>query len=291
MLCANRLSVPAPVLVLLLCCTALSPSTAHAAFGGRSIEAFFETMDFRDLDQSSEPVRSLNETTAAYRAALSPIEAQIRTLCGQIRDQLAGGGSVDTDHLAALAQQVFALRAQRDALDLTQMVTIHSVLSPAAFAQLVQVTARDAEFNELIEHLQAQAHPTREPRVAYLPDSLFGDRLGYTRGLALTAEQSATMSAIMDANQSAFTAIQRQRTAVRDQIRARLTGPAPVTVVRLRPLQRRASVLEDQLDQRQLTMTLQLRALLTPAQLAQAALLHQRQIEPKRATTVLPNRN
>lgn len=270
MLCINRWSMA--FLALVLIGTTLAPASARAEFGSRSNEPFFNFTDFHALGPSGDQRLAMVETDAAFRAAVQPIEGQIQSLRSEISGQLAGSGSVDPQQLASLAQQVFALRAQRDALDMAQMLRIRSTFTSA---QLAQVAERHTQLDAVREQQRALVNPTNDPKSAYLPGDLFGDRLGYTRGVTLTAEQSARMSAIMEANKPAFTAIQQQRDTVRGQIAALLFGAAPVTEEQLLPLQRQASGLKNQMDEQRLTMTVQLRALLTPAQLTQAATAHQ----------------
>ncbi|MFZ0889489.1 MAG: periplasmic heavy metal sensor [Candidatus Binataceae bacterium] len=90
----------------------------------------------------------------------------------------------------------------------------------------------------------------------------------------LTTEQQTHVRQIMDANFAQAQPLMKQLDAVHDQIADKLMSTGPVEASDIAPLQQQEAKIHQQLDQQVLSTTLQIRALLTPDQLAKAAELH-----------------
>jgi Spy/CpxP family protein refolding chaperone len=245
----------------------MAPTEALATFGGRSNDPFFSGQEIAAPKPAGQQGRLL-EIIRSYVAGVVPIEQQIDAIHGQITAQLVGAGPIDQAQIDALEQQMFVLRRQRDGLDLEEEVEIRSALNAA---QLVQIAQRYRKLNAARSEEAALMNPAQFPGSAYRPGDLFRDKLGYARGLPLTGAQWQQMTSIENADTDAFRSIQQQRHAVRMQISEALFGDGSMTSAQLVPLQQRASALKEQIDTLRLAMTIQIRALLTPAQLAKAA--------------------
>ena len=83
------------------------------------------------------------------------------------------------------------------------------------------------------------------------------------------------MADVMTANTEAFKALVRQRAAIRVLMRDQLMGSAAVAEEQFTTLLDQAASVKDQIDDRRMTMVLQLRAVMTPDQITEAASLHQ----------------
>jgi Spy/CpxP family protein refolding chaperone len=94
------------------------------------------------------------------------------------------------------------------------------------------------------------------------------------RHVNLTADQQTQVHQLMDANFAQAAPLMKQLHAIHDQIADKLLGPGTVTATDLAPMQQQASQIHQELDQQMLATALKIRAVLTPAQLAQAADLH-----------------
>jgi len=90
----------------------------------------------------------------------------------------------------------------------------------------------------------------------------------------LTPEQQAHVRQIMDANFAQAGPLMKQFHDVHDQIADKLMSTGPVEASDIAPLQQQETKIHQQLDQQVLSTALQIRALLTPDQLAKAAELH-----------------
>jgi Spy/CpxP family protein refolding chaperone len=264
---------------------ALAPRPALAVYGGPSHDPFFDTRDIYNRQAARDQIMQIVGVQQNIETQRAPIRTQIGALRQQITAQLTGGGAVDTGGLAALEQQIFALRRQTDALDLDNALQIRALLTPSELASIAQ---RHETRTGIEEQRDRILNPSQDPTSAYLPGDLFDDRLGYTRGVTLTNDQQRQMNSIKDGNRDAFRAIQQQRHVNRIQIQQLLMGEAPVTQAQFAPLLNEAATLKEQIDDLRLTMTIQIRALLTPEQLATAAELHQ-QLVTLRATESAAN--
>lgn len=245
----------------------LAPATA-APFGGPSNDTMLVAAD------GTDQLRQIRDLLEAHAAGVRPLDAQIRTLREQITDLLTGSAPVDSAEIAALAQQIFTLRKERDIADMVYMVELHALLSPAALKRL------------------APDEPAALPNQALVslpePDDLFGDPLGYGRGVALAPAQWDRIHAVLDANAESLRALDVWSRSIRLQAGILLTKRGRISAAQLLPLQQQASGLQDQIDSERLAMTLRIRNLLTPAQRAKAALLHQRLVAPRDQQAALP---
>ena len=245
----------------------LAPATA-APFGGPSNDALLVAAD------GTDQLRQIRDLLEAHAAGVRPLDAQIRTLREQITDLLTGSEPVDSAEITALAQQIFTLRKERDIADMVYMVELHALLRPAELKKL------------------APDEPAALPNQALVslpePDDLFGDPLGYGRGVSLAPAQWERIHALLDANAESLRTLAASSRSVRFEAEKLLTKRGRITAAQLLPLQQQASGLQDQIDSERLAMTLRIRNLLTPAQRAKAALLHQRLVAPRAQQASLP---
>ena len=99
-----------------------------------------------------------------------------------------------------------------------------------------------------------------------------GDELFH--GVNLSDAQKSQMKTIEQAGWAQAKPTMEQVRAVHEQIMARLLAPGSVSEADLAPLVTQEEQLRNQLDQLKLSSGLQMRAVLTPAQLADAAAKH-----------------
>jgi hypothetical protein len=229
---------------------------------------------FKGLRSNPQPgqLQEMMELVTAHWAQMQLIDEPLRAIRGQVSDQLAGSGTVDAAELDALAQQAFALRAQEDTLNLAEQVALRAFMTPAQIAAAAELHQHSVALNARDDGVESSPRFTTS---VYRPGDLFGDRLGYSRGLTLTDDQYVQMNNIRAANMAALDAIQQRRHAVRRLLDEQMGGSGAVTVAALAPLQQQATALKDQLDMLRLNMTIEIRAILTPDQLGRAAELHQ----------------
>jgi Spy/CpxP family protein refolding chaperone len=101
------------------------------------------------------------------------------------------------------------------------------------------------------------------------------DGLEILRGVTLTDAQKTQLHTIMHATWSQMKPIMRQERSIHEQIVTGLLGASAVTQEQLTPLVQQEEQLRSQIDAARLSTALQVRALLTPEQLAKAATVHQ----------------
>jgi Spy/CpxP family protein refolding chaperone len=99
------------------------------------------------------------------------------------------------------------------------------------------------------------------------------------RGAELTEDQKAQVRQILDTHRPRLRQLRSDLRASHAQLMGRLHAPGPVTAEELAPLAAAVEQLRTQLDQEVLQAALEVRALLTPEQLAKAAEALQRQRE------------
>ncbi|HYM04195.1 MAG TPA: periplasmic heavy metal sensor [Stellaceae bacterium] len=102
-----------------------------------------------------------------------------------------------------------------------------------------------------------------------------GSDLGFLAGVSLTDAQKSQVHEILQASWQAIRPIEKQIHALHRQISDQLASTGAVNAADLAALQQQASQLQDQVAQQRLEAALQIRGLLTEAQLAQAAQVHQ----------------
>jgi Spy/CpxP family protein refolding chaperone len=91
--------------------------------------------------------------------------------------------------------------------------------------------------------------------------------------LNLTDAQKQQAHAIMESSWASSKPVMEQLHSIHEQLATQFLTPG-TTAAQLQPLVRQEEQLRDQLDSKRLNVGLQMRALLTPDQLAQAATLH-----------------
>jgi Spy/CpxP family protein refolding chaperone len=97
---------------------------------------------------------------------------------------------------------------------------------------------------------------------------------GFLKGVGLTPEQKAQIHQIVQTSRGTAQPLAQQLRADRKQIGDLLASNGAVTQAQLTPLQQQADQIRQQLESQHLATALQVRALLTPAQLAQSAQTH-----------------
>ena len=95
------------------------------------------------------------------------------------------------------------------------------------------------------------------------------------QGVALSDAQRDQVKQIEKAGWEQARGTFQQMHSVHEQVMARLLAPGSVSEADLAPLVQQEQALRAQLDQQRLTAALQMRQVLTPQQLAQAAAKHQ----------------
>ncbi|HLK12405.1 MAG TPA: periplasmic heavy metal sensor [Candidatus Binatia bacterium] len=113
------------------------------------------------------------------------------------------------------------------------------------------------------------------------PEMMGGDRPGMLfpmllRALDLTAAQKAQVHAVMERHRPTLESLFGQMHAANDALAAKLLAPGPVQAADLAPNVQQVAALRQQLTQEWVTAALDLRGILTAAQLAKAAEVHQR---------------
>ena len=88
------------------------------------------------------------------------------------------------------------------------------------------------------------------------------------RGLALSVAQRGQIRQIVAAHRPRFEALSARLRTAQDELDGRLYGPDPVTVAELAPLAQQVTQLRHELVQESLRVTLEVRAVLSPEQLA-----------------------
>jgi Spy/CpxP family protein refolding chaperone len=106
------------------------------------------------------------------------------------------------------------------------------------------------------------------------PGAPRGD-LGFLAGVTLTDAQKTQIHQLLHASFAEIGPLRQQRQALMAQIADQLASTAAVDAAQLTGLQQQAEQLGAQIDAQRLATALQIRALLTPDQLAQAAQVHQ----------------
>jgi Spy/CpxP family protein refolding chaperone len=265
------------VLSMALCAAVASTTIVteqNAALAAGSVaQAFYNDHlgIFRGILLSPTQLQSATAAAADEMTAIAPLQKQLSAIRSQIADALGGSGSLDTAQLSALQEEVGQLEGQIALTRLNFIVEVRALLTPDQVADAAQ---RHTDAVALRAQEKA-LHDEPSNSLASLPRDVYGDGLGFTRGVSLTAAQVAQASAILGASASAVRGLRSQERAIRGQITAQLTGSGAVTLAQLTPLQQQASAIDDQIYAQRLAMTMQLRSLLTPAQLAHAAQLHQ----------------
>ena len=268
----NRKKAAPAICAALISLAAMAQHQAMAEFGQPTQAADIGL--FKSLRNNPQPgqLQEVMELVKAHLAQMKPIDEPLRAIRGQITDQLSGSGVVNVTELDALAQQALALRAQEDTLNLAEQVELRAMMTPAQIAAAAELHQHAVALNAQDRGVESSPPYTTS---VYRPSDLFGDSLGYSRGLNLTDAQYEQMNNIRAANMAALDAIQQRRQAVLQQLAEQMGGSGAVTVAALAPLQQQATMLKDQLDMLRLNMTIEIRAVLTPDQLGRAAELHQ----------------
>ena len=99
--------------------------------------------------------------------------------------------------------------------------------------------------------------------------------LGFLTGVTLTDAQKTQVHQLLHAGFAELRPLQQQRHALLAQISDQLASTASVDAAQLTGLQQQAEQFGAQIEAQRLATALQIRALLTPDQLAQSAQVHQ----------------
>ncbi len=101
------------------------------------------------------------------------------------------------------------------------------------------------------------------------------DGMEILHGLDLTDAQKSEVHKIMQTNWAQMKPVMEQMHTIHEQIVTKLTGTEAVSQADLTPLVQQEEQLRTQIDTARLNTALQVRGLLTPAQLSKAASTHQ----------------
>jgi Spy/CpxP family protein refolding chaperone len=99
------------------------------------------------------------------------------------------------------------------------------------------------------------------------------------RGVGLTDSQQAQVRQVVAGHRPQFQTLRSQLRTAQQQLADKLYGADPVTPDSLAPLTQQIAQLREQLAREALQTSLDIRAVLTPDQLAKAAQIRQRLIE------------
>ncbi len=102
-----------------------------------------------------------------------------------------------------------------------------------------------------------------------------GDGLEILHGIDLTDAQKTQVHEIMKTNWAQMKPVMQQMRSIHEQIETTLLTPGSVTQDQLNPLVQQEQQLRAQLDAARVSTALQIRGMLTPAQLTKAASVHQ----------------
>jgi hypothetical protein len=278
--------VPA-VLGAALAILAILSQPAAASFGTPSIQPALDGLgDYYEHTQTAEQRESEAALTRAHGQAVKAMEDELAGLVGQIQEKMAGAGSVSVADLAPVTAKLAAFQDRRDALELDFAVAARALLTPS---QLVTAASRYQALSVVRAQTQTVLRPTQKrPNFAWefaLPDSdkLYGDHfadtLVFDRGATLTQAQAKQAQGLLsdgrDAIKPLIDQLERLRTTLDDKLdSADALDPAELTA-----LQQQASSVKSQIDLRQFATTVAIRAMLSPAQLAEAASRHARSVE------------
>jgi Spy/CpxP family protein refolding chaperone len=125
----------------------------------------------------------------------------------------------------------------------------------------------------------AAARPWGDGEGGYGRRGGMGSIRALVRGAELTDEQKGQVKAILDTHRPRLRQLRGDLRAAHAQLMDRLQAPGAVTAEDLAPLTASVAQLRAQLGQEMLQATLEVRALLTPEQLAKAAEAMQRHRE------------
>jgi hypothetical protein len=92
----------------------------------------------------------------------------------------------------------------------------------------------------------------------------------------LTADQQKQVNQILQSNHSETFPLIQQLQAVHEQIANKLLAPGTISASDLAPLEEQAAQLDGRIQQQALNASVQIRALLTPDQVARMAQFHQK---------------
>ncbi len=98
-----------------------------------------------------------------------------------------------------------------------------------------------------------------------------GGEFGMLRALSLTDAQKTQVHAAMESGRTASAPYREQLHAIEAQLHAKLTSSGAVAMADMAPLLQQKEQVMAELDQTRMATVLQVRSVLTPAQIAQAA--------------------
>ena len=156
----------------------------------------------------------------------------------------------------------------RSARILISLIPLMLGLSLPASAQVV-VTAPGPGKNFLFSFPAGGGLPLLPPMI--IPPMMMGLQAAH-----LTADQQSHVNQIMQSNRSRTVALIEQLESIHEQIADRLLAPGTVTASDLAPLEDQAAQLDAQIQQQALNASVQIRAILTPDQVARMAQFHRK---------------
>jgi hypothetical protein len=261
--------LPAALIAVLLSVLAVPGQDARAEFGDPTILLGDSSPNVRAKDYTPEQRQQVADLEKALLKEIRPIEEQLRAIRGQIAGLLVSSAPVNAAQLAPLAKQAAALQAQWMTLAVAEQMQVRAIATPAQLADA-------AQRNQALQTLQAQRNVLMPSKLVIGPavNDLYDDDLGFTRGIALTAEQQAQADALIRAGGEQTHETVQSLDAVRAQADAQLNGTGSATYAQIAQLQQQAVRLIARQDADRLNLAVQVRSILTPDQLAQAQALH-----------------
>jgi len=109
-----------------------------------------------------------------------------------------------------------------------------------------------------------------------LPPMIIPPLLMGMQAAHLTADQQNQLNQILQSNRSQTAPLIQQLESVHEQIANKLLAPGTVSASDLAPLEEQAAQLDAQIQQKALDASLQIRAILTPDEVARMAQFHQK---------------
>jgi Spy/CpxP family protein refolding chaperone len=243
---------------------------ARAALGEPRMTGRETGIEITDIDLTGAQGRQIAAIHQASMAEVKPIEQAMRSLKKTIAALLNAPQAIDAAQLNSLAQQVFALEDERDAVEMSQELQFRQLLSPAQMAKAAQQHQQYAALHPLHGNDEA----VRVAGMVRKSSDFYGDKLGFARGVKLTASQDTQDAALESTAREELAAIESQRAEAQAQIADGLFGPPALSDAALQSLQQQTSQLRDQLDQRRLDLIGGIRTILTPMQLSATSQIH-----------------
>jgi uncharacterized membrane protein len=167
-----------------------------------------------------------------------------------------------------LFQQNMEDLLMRHAKSLFLITLLTVAFSLPAWAQPMVIQAPDGPGNHFFI-AAGGGFPLPPPMI--IPPLLMGMQAAH-----LSADQQKQVNQILQSNRSQTAPLIQQLQAVHEQIANKLLAPGTISASDLAPLEEQAAQLDAQIQQQALDASVQIRALLTPDQVARMAQFHQK---------------